>query len=72
MQIFLIEAFYILFKYYHLFSFYIGLDPCGPNFPETLYLDERLDASDAEFVEVMHCNAGDSEPFRKHLNQDQF
>ncbi|XP_035232645.1 pancreatic lipase-related protein 2-like isoform X2 [Stegodyphus dumicola] len=35
-----------------------GLDPARPGFPESLPSSERLDPSDAEIVDVWHCNAG--------------
>jgi len=36
----------------------IGIDPAGPEY-HTDDLDQRLDASDAEFVVVLHVNGGD-------------
>ncbi|KAK4887579.1 hypothetical protein RN001_003850 [Aquatica leii] len=34
-----------------------GLDPAGPLYLDT-HIDERLDSSDAEFVDVIHTNGG--------------
>lgn len=35
-----------------------GIDPAGGPFSESTPLDGRLDAGDADCVEVLHCNAG--------------
>nr|WBW70073.1 venom protein [Lampona murina] len=40
-----------------------GLDPAGPGFTNDEPLDERLDPTDADFVDVWHCNAGDCLPY---------
>jgi len=37
-----------------------GLDPAGPSFEQTK-VEVRLDKSDAEFVDIIHCNGGDEE-----------
>lgn len=40
-----------------------GLDPAGPAFHNNVSVDERLDPTDADFVDVWHCNAGDCLPY---------
>jgi len=45
-----------VYRYLHT-SFVEGLDPALPGFA-TLWLSAKLDPSDADFVDVMHTNAG--------------
>lgn len=45
--------------------FNLGIDPAGPAFHNNVSIDERLDPTDADFVDVWHCNAGDCLPYCK-------
>lgn len=51
---------FMLMKFFNL-----GIDPAGPAFHNNVSIDERLDPTDADFVDVWHCNAGDCLPYCK-------
>lgn len=47
----------VISSFLTVYSSFVGIDPAGPLF-YNVSSDERIDKSDAAFVDILHANAG--------------